>query len=162
MTDALSRLVSWSCSRPKPAMHGCSTALICSPLGSPEMAKLNRSRSWKPRPRLPSNGRAAIGSMARRSSIRIRIPVAPLLSSDTQPTNSSTSNSAATLNTAHAVNFKYVWLATTAHELPRSAPDQSGDDGSGAPRAQHQAETREADAEQYKRGRLWRRSCDEL
>src|SRR6516162_11909204 len=110
MTNALSRLVSWSCSRPKPAMHGCSTALICSPLGSPEMAKLNRSRSWKPRPRLPSNGRAAIGSMARRSSIRIRIPVAPLLSSDTQPANSSTSSSAATLNTAQAANFKYVWL----------------------------------------------------
>jgi hypothetical protein len=31
-------------------MHGCSTALISSPQGSPEMAKLNRSRSWKPRP----------------------------------------------------------------------------------------------------------------
>src|SRR5271165_4032237 len=74
------------------------------------MAKLNRSRSWKPRPRLPSNGRAAIASMARRSSIRIRIPVAPLPSSDTQPTNSLASNSAATLNTAQARNFKYVWL----------------------------------------------------
>ena len=43
------------------------------------------------------DGRAAIASMARRSSIRIRIPVAPLPSSDTQLTNSSTSNSAATL-----------------------------------------------------------------
>src|SRR3954454_16441520 len=56
------------------------------------MAKLNRSRSWKPRPRLPSNGRAAIGSVGRRSSIRIRIPVASSPSSDTQPTNSPTSN----------------------------------------------------------------------
>ena len=43
---------------------------------SPEMAKLNRSRSWKLRPRLASNGRAAIASMGRRSSIRIGIPVA--------------------------------------------------------------------------------------
>ena len=39
-----------------------------------------------------------------------RIPVAPLPSSDTQPTNSLASNSAATLDTAQAVNFKYVWL----------------------------------------------------
>ena len=54
--------------------------------------------------------KAAIGSKARRSSIRIAIPVAPLPSSDTQPTNSSTSNSAATLDTAQARNFKYVWL----------------------------------------------------
>src|SRR3954454_14569211 len=107
-TDALSRLVSWSCSRPKPAMYGCSTALISSPQGSPEMAKLNRSRSWKPRPRLPSNGRAAIGSVGRRSSIRIRIPVASSPSSDTQPTNSPTSNNP--INPDQAGNFKYVCL----------------------------------------------------
>src|SRR3954467_10001849 len=107
-TDALSRLVSWSCSRPKPAMDGCSTALISSPQGSPEMAKLNRSRSWKPRPRLPSNGRAAIGSVGRRSSIRIRIPVASSPSSDTQPTNSPTSNNP--INPDQAGNFKYVCL----------------------------------------------------
>jgi hypothetical protein len=42
---------------------------------------------------------ADVGSMGRRSSIRIRIPVAPLPSSDTQPTNSSPSDSEATLNT---------------------------------------------------------------
>ena len=78
---------------------------------SPEMAKPNRSRSWKPRPRLPSNGRATIASMGRRSSIRIGIPVASSPSSGTQPTNSLASNSAATLNTAQAGNFKYVWLA---------------------------------------------------
>jgi hypothetical protein len=59
---------------------------------------------------LPSNGRAAIGSIGRRSSIRIAIPVASSPSSDTQPTNSLASNSAATLDTAQAGNFKYVWL----------------------------------------------------
>src|SRR4051812_2709945 len=107
-TDALSRLVSWSCSRPKPAMDGCSTAPISSPPGSPEMAQLNRSRSWKPRPRLPSNGRAAIGSVGRRSSIRIRIPVASSPSSDTQPTDSPTSNNP--INPDQAENFKYFWL----------------------------------------------------
>jgi hypothetical protein len=57
--------------------------------------ELNRSRSWKQRPRLPSNGRAAIASMGRRSSIRIGIPVASSPSSGTQPTNSLASNSAA-------------------------------------------------------------------
>src|SRR5277367_7142212 len=72
--------------------------------------ELNRSRSWKQRPRLPSNGRAAIASMGRRSSIRIGIPVASSPSSGTQPTNSLASNSAATLNTDQVGNFKYVWL----------------------------------------------------
>jgi hypothetical protein len=52
-----------------------------------------RSRSWKPRPRLPSSGRATIASMGRRSSIRIGIPVASPPSSGTQLTNSLTSNS---------------------------------------------------------------------
>src|SRR6202166_2224820 len=98
-------------------MHGCSTPLISSPQGSPEMAKLHRSRSWKPRPRLPSNGRAAIASIGRRSSIRIGIPVASSPSSGTQPTSSLASNSAATLNTDQVGNFKYVWLVFGAADV---------------------------------------------
>ena len=79
------------------------------------MAKLNRSRSWKPRPRLPSNRRAAIASMGRRSSIRIGIPVASSPSSGTQLTSSLASNIVATLNTDQVGNFKYVWLALSVH-----------------------------------------------
>ena len=85
-------------------------------------------------PLSPCTNAAAIASMARHSSIRIRIPVAPLPSSDTQPTNSLASNSAATLNTAQAGNFKYVWLVLSVR-LSRET-DESDDrtDQDGHPR----------------------------
>ena len=50
-------------------------------------------------------------------------------------------------------------IPITARELPRSAPHQSFDDGSGAPRAQHHPETGEAQRQQRQRGRLRDRRC---
>ena len=88
--------------------------MISSPQGSPEMAKLQRSRSWKPRPRLPSNGRAAIASMGRRSSIRIGIPVASSPSSGTQPTSSLASNSAANAQHRSGGKFQICLASITA------------------------------------------------
>src|ERR1700730_5885253 len=88
MTAASSLLVSWCCSPPIPAMHGCSTARIYSPHGSPEMERANQSTSRKPILQSPSSGRAAIASRDRHSSTRIKKADEPSPSSATPPISS--------------------------------------------------------------------------
>src|SRR5208337_530517 len=88
MTAASSPSVSWCCSQLTPAMHGCSTARISWPHGSPETASSKQSISRRPIPRFRSVGRAAIASTGRRSSTRIGKPVGSSPSLGIRPTKS--------------------------------------------------------------------------